>query len=415
VGEFLSPDFLIKFHVIATTVERMWLRRNLYDISRHHGYGLSNKRLNISRGSTMRLLRPSRSEMPKRFYSYKSYRFASTTAQSSSSSSQHTSSSTHSVLKLGLLLFSGSVVLFGAGCVYSVNNSKFGNLYTSYIPLASWVVERLEEREYESRIRAREAFYQQQQEVTPYVSRVHLGDYEHSYGQANSGVINEDPLAPEFFFNPSSGKAGTEIKEYLPLISIPETNEPLITHTALCVNDLISSVNASATSIATVSQVSNALYKLAAQLEKDYPEHASQFKLQAQQFEKLTELYGNKTEEETKRIYHQLLSRGVYDVERQLVFHVNKRGLPSSSSSSTGSTKPISPAEKLALIMEIQLALTMATSGVESNTPYIEGARRALKSHAVPVRKQLVAEALKGVNLPDSNIDLQAIVDKILE
>lgn len=401
----------------------MWSRVQLYRTCQK--YIVGTRQPIVCFNSTQRLLLSSHGKLNIKAVSF-NCRFASTTANSSSSSSQQHTSWTR-LLKIGLIFCCGSVALFGVGCIYSTTNSHFASVFTSYIPFASWAVEYLEERDYQKHLRAKEAFYRQDQEVTPYVSRVHTGEYEESYGQANSGIINEDPLAPEYFFNPASGTVGTEIKDYLPLITIPETNEPLITHTALCVNDLISSVNASATSTATVMEVSHALIELANKIEKEYPDHAKRFKLQGEQFAKLNDLYGGQVDEQTKRAYLQMLGRGAVDVERQLVFHVNKRVYSSSpgksSSSSTPSTnpstknqKPMSAGQKLALIMEIQLALTMATSGNHSATPYIESARKALKSQPPIIQKQLVTEALKTVNLPDTDeIDLEEIVNKILK
>lgn len=231
-----------------------------------------------------------------------------------------------------------SILGLGAGYLglayYALDHESVYDVVEKYMPGGSALLDQLESWQHKQKVQIREQFYKDDNVVAPYIRerKVHSAK---SAAQANV----EDPLTPERFFDAQSGTVSLEKKEYLPLMLLPDTRDPLVNRISMSLNDLIQSVNASAASADTVYAVSDGITELAVEIKSMHPKHANLLELEVIQLKDLVDTHESVKKEYQlihptgtvastlpfEMEYHNKLAREILNLERILVSHINTR------------------------------------------------------------------------------------------
>lgn len=293
------------------------------------------------------------------------------------------------------------------GTWYALRNEAFLDTFERYVPFGGNVVDFFEERAHAEKMKSKEAFYHAQASVEPYISRKHLAaNDENSAGR-------HDPLAPHRFFDPGSGQVGLDQREYLPLVSLPETRDPLVTEASMALNDLISGVNASAVYTKSISDCAKRLRDIAAAS----PTLKAELLAQADTMDQVVKRAGATPGAVTDRAVHVELAQAIVASEHLLVSHINSQGLGDSRLTSTSSaTKPKKNTSwSMDQLIEVQVTLSLLIRALDRHNP-IDGYVRAIRKELAHVRgdkEALVLEALNGISVP-KDVDLQPVLRDIL-
>lgn len=384
-------------------------------------------------------------------------------------------------LKTPLKLTSGLAGMYGATIWWSLRNPDGATYRTveRYVPLGREVLDHFEERKHMGNLKIHQKLYEKQQANKPNVPKSysydnfvsgekdvdeHLGgsdgDVNRLYGWGDQMVIDEDPLPPEQFFDAQSGTVGTRTRKYLPLLVLPNINDPVIHDVSMALNDLISSVNASAVSDETVRAVAKRFQRLAESVSVKYPDDEASinlFKHESVVFETLVNSYQglrvhygvpHVPNEQTSR-YHKRIAKEILKIEPLLVAHCNRHNalatgsgklvytaeselapLASIASSPKGTYATsratqernpmmLTPAVSLSPeLLDLQLSLTLLAHALHTGTGvpvehYIRSIRNMVRASGEEDKRKLVDQALQGANIP-SDVDMAAIVGRIL-
>lgn len=269
-----------------------------------------------------------------------------------------------------------------------------------------------------------------------------------------------DPLTQNQgnFFDPSSGVVAEYHKEYLPLILLHDSADHAARHSAMALNDLISSINTSIVTNESVENVSDSLIKLSDFVKVNHPEIQTQLSERlgekAKRFNTLGEHYhqiiqdflekevehgphqGHAAEVELTiyetdkmRELRQNVIQEIHDTEDLLVKYCNRYSRPEGPVAEvitrriptveTITLEPVSTPAASAQFdaakyrsqisaAEQSLAVLVAAaqhSSVIGIDPFIEGVKQAVKNVEVGDRSKIISEALKNVTVPnDVNI-----------
>lgn len=349
-----------------------------------------------------------------------------------------------------LLTVAAGATAVGAGYLgvsyYVLDNPEALELMIRYVPGAEKLVDMIEEREHIRKVKLKEQYYVQQGSVEPYIRRKYPTDSEsdlHSSASSSfssSSSLNStassrggsegdsaiaaldstdtrDPLASKHFFDAQSGIVAQDERDYLPLILMPDYQDPNIYKVCTALNDLISSVNASAASEDTVMAAARALKTLSQSV--DNKAYRDIFADKASALQKLAK----SRSELSPQSYRSQLAQQILDTENHLVAHVNS-GVPpgqtSSSSSSAPSSGPklLSRHEYMDAVLQLQVNLVLLVSAIHnhsSGSHYIAKARGTISQ--LPTRserKRLVNDALKGIHIPE-DVDLTPVINDLLK
>lgn len=372
--------------------------------------------------------------------------------------------------RASLVLF--SILGLGAGyfglAYYALDHESVYDVVEKYMPGGSALLDQLESWQHKQKVQIREQFYKDDNVVTPYIKE-RKAQSAKSAAQANV----EDPLTPERFFDAQSGTVSLEKKEYLPLMLLPDTRDPLVNRISMSLNDLIQSVNASAASADTVYAVSDGITELAVEIKSLHPKHANLLELEVIQLKELVDTHESVRKEfllihpsgnvaptlPFEMEYHNKLAREILNLERILVSHINTRnnsdgsGLPLEKPNVQPSTVtkpapriqgteppviptvPAAPSQetkhgvdwhtplfKLASsqdfekILELQLQLTLISAAISNNIggidEYVNNMKDLLASSQN--KEALVNEALKGIKVPE-NVDISAFINEVVK
>ncbi|ANB11328.1 hypothetical protein AWJ20_4132 [Sugiyamaella lignohabitans] len=434
---------------------------------------------NVTRITTSLRTFQKAAQAPNRSFSFSHYQTQHSSSgsngsgsSSSSSSSSSAGSSSSSSLFMKLSLAAASVVSLYAASTYAVwslqeSNPSIYKTFDRHIPLGHYILEFLEERQYQEKMRTRKEFYDSQGSVQPYVSRTYKGaagdeQDDHSShskatssGKGGSSSVTHDPLSPERFFDAKSGTVGLGEREYLPLILLPDTNNPVVHEISMSLNVLISSVNASAVSDETVNNVSQLFHRLSEETksEKHLQQDSKLFEEEAQVFTSLVDAFkqvrpkAGSTDESEARLYrqyaenyHKRLANEILRAENILIAHCNTINAtireprpfslqppvkPSSTTSkinttTTSSTSYAKPDFALPTtdILELQISFNLLVSALHDHTnlplsPYIQGIKSAIAASNHSNKEELIHRALQGVRIPD-DVDIKPIIQDVL-
>ncbi|KAG5363208.1 MICOS complex subunit MIC60 [Yarrowia sp. B02] len=274
-----------------------------------------------------------------------------------------------------------------------------------------------------------------------------------------------DPLTENQgnFFDPSSGVVAEEHKEYLPLILLHDSADHAARHSAMALNDLISSINTSIVTNESVKNVSDSLVQLSAFVAENHPEIQTQLSERlgekAKRFHALGEHYhtiiqdflqnevehgphqGHAAEVELTiyetdkmRDLRKNVIQEIHDTEDLLVKYCNRYSRPEGPVAEvitrrvptveTVTLEPIDQAgfdaskyKKQISAAEQSLAVLVAAvqhSSVLGVDPFVEGVRQALNSVDGGDRAKILTEALKNVTIP-SDVNLAPYLEKIAD
>lgn len=271
-----------------------------------------------------------------------------------------------------------------------------------------------------------------------------------------------DPLTENQgnFFDPSSGVVAEEHKEYLPLILLHDSADHAARHSAMALNDLISSINTSIVTNDSVKNVSDSLIQLSEFVAKNHPEIQTQLSERlgekARRFHSLGEHYhiiiqdflqnevehgphqGHAAEVELTiyetdkmRDLRKNVIREIHDTEDLLVKYCNRYSRPEGPVAEvitrrvptveTVTLEPISSAfdaskyRKQISAAEQSLAVLVAAvqhSSVLGVEPFVEGVKQAINNVEAADRSKILSEALKNVNIPN-DVNLTPYLEEI--
>ncbi|CAN6674889.1 hypothetical protein TRVA0_070S00364 [Trichomonascus vanleenenianus] len=328
------------------------------------------------------------------------------------------------------VLLAGTVVYTGSA-FFALENYRFSKVFEQYFPLGAQVLDFLEEREHRKVTLARHQYYESQRPLTPYIKsqRPKTDEDDSELSKPDITTDKYDPLAPDNFFDAQSGTvATTGEREYLPLVLLPDTSDPVVNDVAFALNDLISSVNSSAVDPSTVVNVSQRLEKLAHSVHDLTPTYSSIFHFKARLLQQLVdsqqslrEKYGDKLPKKVLAVYLKRLSRIILETENDLVAHVNTRGQFETEANRRVQNEKksllVSEADSLEAIIQLQLSFSLLISALHSKSampiaPYIQRAKEAIANFPDRTKEQIVASAISGLRVPD-DVDLQPIVKDI--
>lgn len=315
----------------------------------------------------------------------------------------------------------GCVLLYGAGAYWALDNRNIFNKFEKYAPFGSQLLEFIEEREHNKKMKARKEYYDALDNTTaPFISRRYKMSDDNQH----------DPLKPEMFFDAKSGIVSEQQREYLPLILLPDIRDPVVHDVSFAMNDLIASINASAASKQIVTHVADTLTKLATSVRNDHSEYADMF---ANYSKVLNDVALTYSPDKDLYEYHQELSRLVLEIEQHLVAHLNTRGqkkaavtplIDKKSDTKTSKSSWKSPSLELdnsLAILELELTLTLLVTALHSHSSlasiktYIQSMRDVVgKFPDRAYREVLIKRALEGVSVP-SDVDLKPIIDDLLQ
>jgi hypothetical protein len=197
-------------------------------------------------------------------------------------------------------------------------------------------------------------------------------------------------------------------REYLPLLSLPEIHDPLITETSMDMNALISSVNAAAVPIQTVMTTAKRLRAVAAKSNVHGPDLIAQAEL----LEGIAKNAGPGPF--TEPAVHQQLAHVIVSAEQLLVNHVNTQVAPAKGDR-VASGNP-SQTWSMDELIEVQVTLSLLIKALHRNSPtdgYVRAIRKTLSGVGAADKEALVREALEGISIP-KDVDVQPILRDIL-
>lgn len=365
--------------------------------------------------------------------------------------------------------------LYGAGVWWSLKNpdGTTYKIFEHYVPLGRDVLDHFEEKTHMANLMSRQQFYEKQQSVKPYISKTYshdnvIGANLNGTGGYASEVDEEleldDPLPPQQFFDAQSGTVGTSSRQYLPLVVLPNINDPVIHDVSMALNDLISSVNAAAVSDETVRAVAKRFRRLAESTSQKYPDDKTSIKMfrhESVVFDSLVNAYQalrteygvpNVPPDQTRK-YLKRISREILKVEPVLVSHCNKHNsngnnsrnmwtaasteeqrrqgsgsnLSASNSTAASHLNPQRDNHGMFLppgtavspeILDLQLSFTLLADALHmgSGIPidhYIRSIRNTVEASREEDKRKLVNQALERANIP-ADVDMDAIVGRIL-
>ncbi|KAF5105478.1 hypothetical protein DV453_004801 [Geotrichum candidum] len=219
------------------------------------------------------------------------------------------SSAVSRLLKKSAKLAIGVAAAYGAGVYYASINSNFHKTFTTYVPLASTVIDFLEERKHQKNFKtishkeAEKNSVQLTSAVEKSIGSSSLASEQDELASgakakkvsanssATSAKSNKDPLSPKRFFNAVSGTVGEEDREYLPLVLLPDDRDEIVNRAAMSINDLIAGYNAAAVTEETVLSVSKALASVAQSSATIAPRYAQVIMHKSENFKQLYQGY----------------------------------------------------------------------------------------------------------------------------
>uniref|UniRef100_A0A060TCX8 MICOS complex subunit MIC60 n=1 Tax=Blastobotrys adeninivorans TaxID=409370 RepID=A0A060TCX8_BLAAD len=325
---------------------------------------------------------------------------------------------------------------------YVLDNPEALELMIRYVPGAEKLVDMIEEREHARKVKVKEQYYVQQGSVEPYIRRKYPADsgsdlHSSTSSSFSSSSLNStassrggpdgdsataaldstdtrDPLASKHFFDAQSGIVTQDERDYLPLILMPDYKDPNIYQVCTALNDLISSLNASAASEDTVMAAAKALKTLSKSVDdKAYRD------IFADKASALHKLAKSRTEL-SPQDYRSQLAQQILDTENHLVAHVNSGVPPVQTSSSVSSSGPklLTRHEYMDAVLQLQVNLVLLVSAIHnhsSGSHYIAKARGTISQ--LPTRserKRLINDALKGIHIPE-DVDLTPVINDLLK
>lgn len=275
-----------------------------------------------------------------------------------------------------------------------------------------------------------------------------------------------DPLTQNQgnFFDPSSGVVAEEHKEYLPLILLHDSADHAARHSAMALNDLISSINTSIVTNDSVKNVSDSLIQLSEFVAKNHPEIQTQLSERlgekARRFHSLGEHYhiiiqdflqnevehgphqGHAAEVELTiyetdkmRELRKNVIQEIHDTEDLLVKYCNRYSRPEGPVAEvitrrvptveTVTLEPLDSAAKAGFdaskykkqISAAEQSLAVLVAAVQHSSvlgvdPFVEGVKQAINSVDIGDRSKILSEALKNVTVPN-DVNLAPYLEEI--
>jgi hypothetical protein len=277
-----------------------------------------------------------------------------------------------------------------------------------------------------------------------------------------------DPLTENQgnFFDPSSGVVAEEHKEYLPLILLHDSADHAARHSAMALNDLISSINTSIVTNDSVKNVSDSLIQLSEFVAVNHPEIQTQLSERlgekARRFHALGEHYhtiiqdflqnevehgphqGHAAEVELTiyetdkmRDLRKNVIQEIHDTEDLLVKYCNRYSRPEGPVAEvitrrvptveTVTLEPIDSTAKAAFdaskyksqISAAEQSLAVLVAAVQHSSvlgvdPFVEGVKQAINNVDIGDRSKILTEALKNVTVP-SDVNLTPYLEQITD